>query len=195
MHRSDSPHDRPMIWFRRRPRSFAWSVAVVLLATASGLSAAACAADSGAANAPRDSDRFAAIDDLRSDLRSWNRESAVIVGAYLDDSVGADEFVAVATPVLESMEGVLRRMRQRDLSDLPADASAIVRDVLSAYDDKLSALNRMTTSIAIGDASGEQSGVAKLQQANSEANSAACDLINLLDDAGADDFERDEFGC
>jgi hypothetical protein len=168
---------------------------MMLLAIATGLSAAGCAAGSGTVAGSQDTDRFAVIDDLRSDLRSWNRESAVIVGAYLDDGVGADEFVAEATPVLESLEDVLRRMRQRDLSDLPPDASAIVRDVLSAYDDKLSALNQMTTSIAIGDSSGEQSGVEKLQQANSEANSAACDLISALDDAGAADSKGAEFGC
>ncbi len=157
----------------------------------------ACASAQGddSSSLAAQADPFDVMEDLRSDLREWNRHSGKFVGAYLDDTVGVDEFVAISTGAIEEMERVLRRMRGRDLSGLPAEVSSPVEDSLSFYSDKLSAINRITTSVDVGDSDGEQAGVSALEQANFGANSSGCELFDVLKAAGAESDAGSEFGC
>lgn len=168
------------------------ALATVLLCAGS---ACASAQDEGSSIVAASADQFDVIQDLRADLREWNRHSAKFVGAYLDDTVGVDEFVVISTGAIEEMEGVLRRMRGRDSSGLPAEVLSPVEDVLSFYSDKLSAINRITTSVDVGDGDGEQSGVTALERANSGATSSACELADVLKAAGAEPDAGSEFGC
>ena len=66
-----------------------------------------------------DNDVFAGFDALRAGFREWNRAAGPFVSAYLDDTVPADQFVTIATPIMSDLERVVAAMHGRDLSAMP----------------------------------------------------------------------------
>ncbi len=164
------------------------------LVVAGAMALASCGGSSGA-----DGDgEFAGFDALRSDVREWNRTVAPLVDAYLDPGVTADEYLNVAYPVLDDLEVVLKAMRSRDLSDAPAGVESGMADLVDTYDDKLSAVNQLTTAVQMGDVDAETVAQQTLDRANAASLDAYCGVLRGLAGSDDDDELRDEIrtaGC
>lgn len=169
-----------MIQLRRTVRS---SVSIAL-AVMIGL--AGCSASSSSS----DEDVFAGFDALRADIREWNRTAGPFVSAYIDDTVTADQFLTIATPIVTDLEDVVASMHGRDLSAMPPELKSHMDDIVVTYDDKLSALNQILVAVQVGDGDAETAAQANLDRANAAAAKASCAFVQAaseLDEQAAED--------
>ena len=118
----------------------------------------------------------AGMSELRVDIREWNRTAAPFVSAYNDQTISADRLVSLTTPIVKNLENVVASMHHRDLSALPPSLQAAFHDIITSYDNKLSAVNQILVAVQLGNVEAETAAQAGLARANSEAARSVCAL-------------------
>jgi hypothetical protein len=144
-----------------------------------GFALVGCGGGDSSADVPfADTAEFVGLDQVRSDMRAWNRAIAPLVSTYRDTSTSNSEFVRVATPIMSDLEGIVASMHGRDLTAVPASLESVVDDIIVGYDNKLSATNALVIAVQMGDAPAEQAALSQLQRAVAAANDDACQLLD-----------------
>lgn len=126
----------------------------------------------------------ATLEDARRFTRAWNEAAGVIVTAFRDDAVSAEEFLEVAPPEVSELEAAADGLARTYLALEDPEVAEVMRRIGNSYRAKLLEVQSLVAAVERDDQDAQQAAAAELGNLGEKSQRLARELMQVFVTAG-----------